>query len=79
MKTIRPSVSHFGEHIRRQRKLCGLTLQELAEKAGISKGNLSKIENGGDPKLSTVKMLCNALGLCAMIHVVNKPQHELIT
>lgn len=61
----RPSVAHFGRYIRAQRQGANLSLPDLAKMAGISKGNLSKIENGGDPQLSTVKMLCDSLNIRA--------------
>lgn len=64
----RPSVAHFGRYIRETRKERGISIGDLAQRAGISKGNLSKIENGGDPQLSSAKMLCEALSLKIRVH-----------
>jgi transcriptional regulator with XRE-family HTH domain len=36
----------IGEDIRNRREAAGITLAALAAKARVSKGNLSKIENG---------------------------------
>lgn len=52
----------FGQDIRTWRERRGLTLPELAAKAGVSKGTLSKIENGkGDACLTTIDKLVRAL------------------
>jgi transcriptional regulator with XRE-family HTH domain len=52
----------FGKFVRQQRKYYWPSLEFAAREAGISKGNLSKIENGkGDPSLSTIMKLSEAL------------------
>jgi len=49
---------------REYRKDLGLTVSELAERAGVSKGMLSKIENGlSSPSLSTLARLAAALSV----------------
>lgn len=45
------------------RKVQGLTQEELAVRAGVSRMTVSRIEAGFDPKLSTVWELSRALGL----------------
>lgn len=35
----------FGENLKRERKLCGLTQQELADKIGIKQQQLSQWES----------------------------------
>ena len=56
----------LGAYIRFKRKQNGLTLPALAERAEISKGGLSKIENGkGNPSLRTIVFLANALEIGA--------------
>ena len=53
-----------GLLIRKRRKLANLTLPELAAKAGISQGNLSKIENKPcNIGLDTLYKLSGALGV----------------
>jgi transcriptional regulator with XRE-family HTH domain len=54
----------FGEHLREIRKKNGLTLREVAEKAGIDFTYLSKIENGRipyTPAVDTIRQLADVL------------------
>ncbi len=52
----------LGSRIKELRRSAGLTLTQLARKAGISQGYLSKIENGRNaPPVSTLLMLARAL------------------
>lgn len=56
----------LGAYIRVQRKTNKVTLPDLALAAGISKGGLSKIENGkGNPCLSTIMRISKALEISA--------------
>lgn len=60
--TSRLEIQLFGSEVKRLRKLRGLTLPELARLSKISKGGLSKIENGnGNPTLDTIARLAFAL------------------
>ena len=53
-----------GREIKKQRLVQSMTLPGLAEKAGISKGNLSKIENGAcNIGLETLWKLAAALDI----------------
>jgi transcriptional regulator with XRE-family HTH domain len=48
----------FGTTVRRRREALGLTLEQLAERAGLSPNYVGTIENGRrDPSLSTVLAL----------------------
>ena len=50
--------------IRKQRREKEITLQQLAEKTGFSKGYLSRIENAENlPPFSTLQKIANALGV----------------
>jgi transcriptional regulator with XRE-family HTH domain len=52
----------FGSTIRRKREGLGLTLEELAERAGLSPNYVGSVENGRrDPSLSTVLALAKGL------------------
>ena len=52
------------EVIKKAREAKGITLRQLSELTGIDNANLSNIERGKiDPRLSTVKTICKALGL----------------
>ena len=54
----------FGKRIKQYRISKGLTLKELAEKAGLTKGYLSKIESSGKaPPVSTLINLAKALNI----------------
>ncbi|ENZ12838.1 hypothetical protein HMPREF1082_03077 [[Clostridium] clostridioforme 90A7] len=51
-------------HIKEVRKEKNITLRELSEKSGISKSEISFIENGQrDPTLHTMCLLSLALGV----------------
>ena len=50
--------------LRRERARAGLSLTELAQRAGIAKSTLSQLENGvGNPSLETLWALAQALGI----------------
>ena len=52
----------LGQNIRRERKRQCLTIEQLAEKAGISDNFLGKIERGdGNPSLTTMDAIACAL------------------
>ena len=54
----------LGHRVRQQRKLCGLTQEQLAEKAEISCPFVGHIERGEKkPSIETIVALCNALSI----------------
>ena len=54
----------IASKIRKLRKEKSWTVEELAEKAGLSKSSLNYIERGiSDPKLSSLFNISKALGL----------------
>jgi transcriptional regulator with XRE-family HTH domain len=56
----------LGDRVRRYREDKGLTLTQLADLAGVSKGYLSSLENDPDdkrPSAQTLYALANALGV----------------
>lgn len=54
----------LGQRISSLRKRKGKTLEKLAYEVGISKGNLSDIENGKrDLRFSTLRAIADGLGL----------------
>ncbi|WP_454836929.1 helix-turn-helix domain-containing protein [Rhodococcus qingshengii] len=57
-------VGEFGEHVRGWRMVLGLTAQQVAERAGITRDTLRKIETG-DPSVSfrSVAQVLRALGI----------------
>ncbi len=53
----------LATHIRQLREELGWTQEDLAKRAHIDQGDLSRIERGGtDPRWSTVNRIINALG-----------------
>jgi transcriptional regulator with XRE-family HTH domain len=59
----RRSVVEIGEHLSTWRKLQGLTIQQIADRAGVTRQTLARLEKG-DPSVSigTVMNVTNALG-----------------
>ena len=54
---------HIGEIIRRLRQAKSITVQTLAGRTGLSKGYISKLENGHkSPPISTLSNIADALG-----------------
>jgi transcriptional regulator with XRE-family HTH domain len=54
----------IAHHVRSRRQEIGLNVGQLAERTGISKGMLSKIENAQtSPSLSTIERLASALDM----------------
>lgn len=61
---IERQITEFGEHVRGWRMVLGLTAQQVAERAGITRDTLRKIETG-DPTVSfgNVAQVLRALGV----------------
>lgn len=57
-------IGEFGEHVRGWRMVLGLTAQQVAERAGITRDTLRKVETG-DPTVSfgNVAQVLRALGV----------------
>src|SRR5947209_4614890 len=57
-------VDAMGERIARERAVRSLSIEELAQRAGVSTGLLSQIERGiGNPSLSSMLGLARALDM----------------
>jgi transcriptional regulator with XRE-family HTH domain len=68
---------HLGNTLRHLRLENGLTIAEVAERAALSRGMLSKIENGlTSPSLEKLEHLANALGvtLSKLFHDYDTPK-----
>lgn len=56
----------FGRNVRRERLARGLTIEELAQDAGLSYSYLGEIERGyRNPSLSVIDQLSLSLGVSA--------------
>ncbi len=53
----------FGHRIRRLRDLQGLSIRSVADKAGISKNSIVRMEQGRGTQAVTVLKVCNVLGI----------------
>ncbi|EKC2492427.1 helix-turn-helix domain-containing protein [Salmonella enterica] len=64
MSTEVKKMSHIGDNIRRMREAAKYSQQELADKSGISKAQISRLENGTqkNPQIQTVIALATELG-----------------
>ncbi len=59
---IMPAPSTFGQEVRRHRKVRELTLEQLAERSGLTPNYIGTVENGRrDPSLSTILALAKGL------------------
>lgn len=57
------AVKH-GARVSRYRKSAGLSLEQMAKKVGITKGNIVKIESGVQfPKCANFVAICNSLNV----------------
>ena len=57
-------LAEFGEHVRGWRMVLGLTAQQVAERAGISRDTLRKVETGeATVSFSNVAQVLRALGV----------------
>lgn len=59
----------IGSLFLRRRKELGLTQEQLGEIVGVSKSEISKIENGRGITFSTINKLSEALGVSAMVEL----------
>ncbi len=67
------SATQLGDNFRSWRKLLGLTAQQVAERAGISRQTLSKLENGDAVSHETVLGVARALGILDRIIEATDP------
>ena len=72
---------NLGTLIRRYRKERKLTLKTVAEKAGVSEGFLSQVENSvSTPSVDKLMSICNAIGINAgdLLNKINKYEKLVI-
>ena len=55
---------HIAHALRREREAAGISVSELARRAGVSKATVSQLESGaGNPSVETLWALGDALGI----------------
>lgn len=54
---------YLGERIRREREERCITPNQLAERAGVRRSQLTRLENGNGGSISLLTKVCNALGV----------------
>lgn len=62
-------IDKIGSLFLKRRKELGLTQEQLGEKVGVSKSEISKIENGRGITFSTINKLSEALGVSAEVEL----------
>ena len=67
------SIENIGLMIRNERLRKGLTQEELGERVGVGKAQISKIESGKGLTIKTVTKVLDALGMSAAV-VLQKTQ-----
>lgn len=61
------------EELKRQRRMKGMTQQEVAEAAGIMRPNISRLEAGRNvPSLDVLIRYAEALGMCLKVELKEK-------
>ena len=60
----KPPIDVIAASLRRERERAGLTISEVARRAGMAKSTLSQLEAGaGNPNLETLWAICSVLGV----------------
>jgi transcriptional regulator with XRE-family HTH domain len=74
---IDPIITGFGPEVRRRRRELELTIEDLAERAGLSSNYVAAVERGEkNPSLSTVESIAKGLGTSARALVTGKDDNE---
>lgn len=63
----------IGEHLSAWRRLLDLTSQQVAERAGVSRKTLSRLEHGENVSLETLLSVARALGIADRIVEATDP------
>lgn len=65
-------LENIGSIIRNERIRKGLTQEELGERVGVGKAQISKIESGKGLTIKTVTRVLDALGMSASVILKNE-------
>lgn len=63
MTRTEAALSHIGPYLKKRRAALGLSLQEVADRAGVTKAHIWDIEQGNanNPTIKTALAICDAL------------------
>ncbi|MEU5610271.1 helix-turn-helix domain-containing protein [Streptomyces sparsogenes] len=77
---LKPPLELIAASLRAERARAGLSLTEVARRAGLAKSTLSQLESGtGNPSLETLWALCVALEIpFSRLLAVSRPQVQVI-
>lgn len=77
-RAVRRSLREIGEHLRAWRKLQSLTIEQVADRAGINRLTVSHIEHGEGASLENVLRVARALGqLPDMVDVLDPYETDI--
>lgn len=62
-------INEIGALFRQRRKVLGLTQEQLGERVGVSKSEISKIENGREITFSTINKISRGLSVSAQVEL----------
>ena len=68
---MRDKIENIGLMIRNERLRKGLTQEELGERVGVGKAQISKIESGKGLTIKTVTKVLDALGMSVSVVLYN--------
>lgn len=69
-------LENIGSIIRNERLRKGLTQEELGERVGVGKAQISKIESGKGLTIKTVTKVLDALGMSASVVLKNEQEFD---
>jgi transcriptional regulator with XRE-family HTH domain len=74
-----PALDDFAEAVAKQRKLLGLTQQDLARRAAVSRLLIARLETGRLPEIGVKKLvrILNAVGLDLRVTSLNQQRPTL--
>lgn len=66
-RAIRRSLTELGEHVAAWRRLRHLTAEQVADRAGVSRGVVQRLESGEGISLENTLRIARALGVMDLI------------
>ena len=74
-----PEIPKIGERMRNRRTALGMTLDELADRTGLSKGFLSQIERSlSSPSIDSLSLIASALSVPMFLFLVEDSHQQVV-